>query len=72
MKKVYALLLFAMLLSASCSQGIAKRVGEKPEVISRYPIYGLSRIIDREGGVVCYMFTSGIDCLPIEDTYLQE
>jgi hypothetical protein len=38
--------------------------------------YGISRHVDEEAGVVCWVYTSyqrgGIDCLPISDTKLGE
>jgi hypothetical protein len=31
---------------------------------------GLSRFVDKEAGVVCWMATYGLSCLPIKDTLL--
>ena len=37
-------------------------------------IYGLRRVVDKEAGVVCYMYIGrgGVSCLPLSETTLDE
>lgn len=35
-------------------------------------LFYMGRFEDKEAGVVCYLYSSGIDCLPISETLLGE
>lgn len=72
MKKVVLLIVLVLLL-ASCAPSESGKnfAGYYPENCTTVGDGKTCRIVDREAGVVCWVyFQNGISCLPIKDTLL--
>ena len=64
--------LVILTLITSCSPAMPEQIGlQKIETTEGLPS-GVSRFIDREAGVVCWMvYRDGTTCLPLEETFLR-
>ncbi len=51
---------------------VVKAANTKPDEIITEDRYIQKRYIDKDAGVVCYLFSQGISCLPISETELKQ
>lgn len=69
MNKFIIILLLSLSL-ASCAPPMTDGSGVILSNIGVYVGGGIYRTIDRDAGVVCWVFHDGISCLPIHETKL--
>lgn len=73
MKKITLIIVvLVMLLSlAGCVESYPQTSGVTQATTNRVNLgNGISRFVDNEAGVVCWLASYGISCLPIADTLL--
>lgn len=76
MKIRLCLLLFVFAFLSACQTLEPVGTIESNEGTKEYVYTSVQRFIDKEAGVVCYLYSSiqkgGISCLPLSDTLLGE